>query len=131
VSSYLIEPNERVKKVLARLEAKGIDLFADTSQKSRQAASSGSRDEFLSRLNALMNAVGGVKADTHVRSRAEQADLYRRKPGLAARPGHSKHEVGIAADVSGNKASIAKMHALAPKYGLRFPMDYEPWHIQL
>jgi len=56
-----------------------------------------------------------------------------------ARPGHSKHEAGSAADlagfgIGGNGVSAATkdwVHANARNYGLYFPMDYEPWHIQL
>lgn len=59
---------------------------------------------------------------------------------MVARPGHSKHEIGNAADLYGfglggdNSVSDATrewVHSNANKYGLNFPMDYEPWHIQM
>ena len=57
-----------------------------------------------------------------------------------ARPGSSKHEHGTAADLfgfglknAGNVSQATKdwVHQNAGQFGLYFPMDYEPWHIQL
>jgi hypothetical protein len=57
-----------------------------------------------------------------------------------ARPGHSKHQHGTAADLYGfglsgagrvSDATRQWVKANAEAHGLYFPMDYEPWHIQL
>lgn len=49
-----------------------------------------------------------------------------------ARPGTSKHESGLAADLSFADAATKKwFHENAAKYNLYFPMEHEPWHIQL
>jgi len=57
-----------------------------------------------------------------------------------ARPGHSKHESGNAADLFGfglggdSSASEATRNWVAQNaaaHGLYFPMSWEPWHIQL
>lgn len=64
------------------------------------------------------------------RSHAEQAALHRAKPGLAAAPGHSNHERGLAADLTCGRGGLAWLHAHARKYGLCFPMSYEAWHIE-
>ena len=56
-----------------------------------------------------------------------------------ARPGHSKHEAGSAADLAGfgiggngvSQTTKDWVHTNAKAHGLYFPMDYEPWHIQL
>lgn len=72
------------------------------------------------------------------RTSDEQADLYARKPGLAAPPGHSNHEKGLAGDLNyyGNNEARDWAHANADKYGLRFPMlganggKNEPWHVE-
>jgi hypothetical protein len=83
---------------------------------------------FAAQLKALFAAAGGGKIVSGFRTYAEQAALYAQKgPGLAAPPGHSKHEVGLAADISGN---LPLLHKLAPLFGLGFPMSWEPWHIQ-
>ncbi len=64
------------------------------------------------------------------RSHAQQAALYRSRPRLAARPGHSNHEKGLAADIHCNGRGLAWLHSHAKAYALRFPMSYEPWHIE-
>lgn len=68
------------------------------------------------------------------RSRAEQEHLFNTKPGLAARPGHSWHEFAKAVDLGSESRGVANKLLSTPegvkKYGLWFPMGYEPWHIQ-
>jgi hypothetical protein len=51
---------------------------------------------------------------------------------MVARPGGSQHKFGRAADLKylGDEAK-SWVHANAADYGLSFPMDYEPWHIEL
>jgi hypothetical protein len=80
-----------------------------------------------------MAASGGrVTIGNAWRSHDQQVDLYRRKPGLAAKPGSSNHEFGLAADlVFSNAAARRWAHENASRFGLWFPMDYEPWHVQL
>jgi hypothetical protein len=49
-----------------------------------------------------------------------------------APPGHSQHEKGNAADLRfETDAARQWMHANAEKYGLKFPMAHEPWHIEM
>lgn len=99
----------------------------------------GANPEFVRRLQALIAATGGkVRVQGGAwgyRTNAEQAALYRQKPGLAAPPGRSNHERGTAADLSGD---LALAHRLAGQFGLRFPMltrapgkKFEPWHIEI
>ena len=56
-----------------------------------------------------------------------------------AAPGHSQHNLGLAADFSGMgvkgagrdpQSVIDWVHQNAGQYGLTFPMSYEPWHVQ-
>lgn len=48
-----------------------------------------------------------------------------------ARPGKSNHGKGIAADLQfGNAGARQWAHANAARYGLHFPMSWEPWHIE-
>jgi LAS superfamily LD-carboxypeptidase LdcB len=44
-----------------------------------------------------------------------------------APPGCSNHNRGYAADLAG---SLGLAHQLAPRFGLRFPMAHENWHIE-
>lgn len=82
----------------------------------------------LAGLMAAVRALGGHLSITDgFRTWAQQVALYAAKPGLAARPGHSKHQLGLAADLAG---SLGLAHMLARLFGLYFPMSYEPWHIQ-
>lgn len=94
--------------------------------------------DFDSRLQALIRDSGGkVSIGSGYRSYDEQARLYARyKAGVkgqapAAPPGKSNHNHGLAADLKyADKATKAWVHANAAKYGLYFPMSYEPWHIE-
>lgn len=82
-----------------------------------------------SRLSAMIAASGGrIRIGNGRRTNAEQTKLYAQKPGLAAPPGQSNHEFGLAADLEGD---LALAHRLAPAYGLFFPMSHEPWHIEV
>lgn len=93
-------------------------------------------DFFQHAVNQLMAACPGSSVGSGSRSNEEQAHLYATKgpwspsnPGAAA-PGTSNHEVGVghgAADMSGN---LECLHAKAAQFGLFFPMDNEPWHIE-
>jgi muramidase (phage lysozyme) len=78
------------------------------------------------------------------RSHQRQQELFDasdRSGKKVAKPGTSKHEFGRAADLygfglkgGGNAVSQATKDYVmknAGTYGLSFPMDYEPWHIQL
>lgn len=48
-----------------------------------------------------------------------------------ARPGRSNHNHGTAADLSyGSDAARDWAHANAARFGLKFPMNHEPWHIE-
>lgn len=77
------------------------------------------------------------------RSRAVQQKLWDAsdKTGhTVAAPGRSRHNFGGAADLQGfglgKKRTVSDetfnwVHGNAQNYGMAFPMDYEPWHIQM
>jgi len=106
-------------------------------------------DPFSQALVALYNgAPPAVQAELGLtsgfRSRAVQEALFAKSDRTGhsvARPGHSKHESGNAADLYGfglkgggpqvSEATRAWVHGNAGNYGLYFPMGHEPWHIQL
>lgn len=96
---------------------------------------------FGSGLQALIAASGGrIYIVSGFRTHEQQQKLYDAavaKHGAAnaghwaARPGHSHHEVGIAADLGFRDAAAREWaHQNAAKFGLRFPMSWEPWHIE-
>jgi hypothetical protein len=89
----------------------------------------------------LAKTARDTKAVMHVnygkRTYAEQAALYRKYgPGRAARPGTSRHETGLAADVVFHAARWRNIgasdsaRAAMKRYGLCLPVAGEPWHVE-
>jgi hypothetical protein len=94
---------------------------------------SGQLDQgFGSALMRMMAAAPGhVTINSGARTNAEQAALYAKDPSLAAKPGSSWHERGLAADLAFADDNTKRWaHAHAGEFGLFFPMSWEPWHIQ-
>lgn len=68
-----------------------------------------------------------IRLNSAGRSHAEQVHLYATKPGLAAKPGHSLHEKGLAIDVDNWRDPRVK--AALYRAGFRqFDVRKEPWH---
>ena len=98
----------------------------------------------LTKFRAALDAQG-IKTNiiSGVRDSAKQAQLYYNYihgiggQGLAAPPGTSLHERGLAADIQpANPADLPKMVALAKQYGIAAPYQaqgshYDPYHFQL
>lgn len=82
------------------------------------------------RLSALAKAtVGHISVTSGWRSYAEQAALYAKYGSpRAAPPGQSNHEDGRAADISPERSAYGGAER---RFGLHFPMSWEPWHIEL
>lgn len=105
---------------------------------SEGVTATGFRPSFAEKLNALVAASGGkLSVSSGFRSPEHQAKLYAnavKKYGSeqAARkwvapPGKSNHGRGIAADLSGD---LGWARQNAAKFGLRFPMSWEDWHVE-
>lgn len=62
------------------------------------------------------------------RTYEQQADLYRRKPGLAAPPGSSLHEKGLAIDWGWATQYPELIRLLEAAGWNRFDPQKEPWH---
>lgn len=93
--------------------------------------SDGLQPFFVARLSCLFDQVDGMWIVSGFRTRAEQAALFEEKPGLAAPPGSSNHELGLAADLGyPSEAAERAAHARASSCGLEFPVPYEPWHVE-
>jgi len=65
------------------------------------------------------------------RSNSEQQQLYAQKgPSIAAKPGTSPHEAGIALDMSTTSRAHKWLLSNGAANGWTRPMSYEPWHWQ-
>lgn len=91
-------------------------------------------EEFARRLRALIEASGGrIHIGSGYRSVEEQQALWdaSAQDGVwVAAPGKSNHNWGVAADLGFDGDAEAWAHENAPRYGLVFPMSWEPWHIE-
>lgn len=97
---------------------------------------------FKDRLLALFAdyyAITGkkVQVNSGFRTRAMQEALYRTKPkGMAAKPGRSMHEFGLAVDISSAQANEMAKRGLLEKHGFWRPLmephikRKEAWHIE-
>lgn len=91
------------------------------------------------RLDALAIAMDrDIEVVSGWRRHAEQVDLYERflsgTGNLAAVPGTSRHETGMAADVYVGGVALANVPgatAAAAALGLHFPVPGEPWHLEM
>lgn len=95
-------------------------------------STTGINSEFLSRFNAYSAAVGGLSISSGFRSFASQQRLYAMylagTGNLAAKPGSSNHERGLAIDHSPRASAAMKRTALGFK--LHYPVPDEPWHVE-
>lgn len=91
----------------------------------------------LNRLNRLGQALGQtITITSGFRTYQEQAGLYNKYQhggNIAARPGHSQHEKGLAVDavVNGQALSSVVKASVLRRYGLAAPVQGDPVHIQL
>lgn len=94
----------------------------------------GMDSEFARRLRQMITDSGGrISVNSGYRSVEEQQILWDNsdKSGTwVAAPGSSNHNWGVAADLGFSADGEEWAHANAARYGLSFPMSYEPWHIE-
>lgn len=78
------------------------------------------------------NATGEkIQLNSAFRDPKEQEELFKKYGSpRAARPGKSKHEVGLAFDMNSNDANKAIAMGLFDKYGFHRPIPAETWHIE-
>lgn len=117
----------------------------------RQSGEYGLNPVFWERLSALINDAASqghkVTVTSGWRSYSTQRSLWDRSSRPCSErarwtscPGGSRHGFGIAADLKFNgsscsggwdcNAAASWVHANAGKYGLKFRMSWEPWHIE-
>jgi hypothetical protein len=89
------------------------------------------KDSFYELVKATKEKGGKVVVSDMFRPWQVQADLRRRKPRLAAAPGNSYHEAGLAFDFDVSQLGIplATFRSICRRYGWE-PIKSECWHIQ-
>jgi secretion/DNA translocation related TadE-like protein len=86
---------------------------------------------FVARLTCLFSRLPGTRVVSGFRTRDEQSRLYEQRPDLAAPPGRSMHERGLAADLAFPSDHARRLaDAVASRCGLVFPVPGEPWHVE-
>ncbi len=97
----------------------------------------GVADAFQSMAQEYYESTGNpLKITDAFRTRGTQTEAYRTKPNLAAKPGHSLHERGMALDIDPAQAEELAWTGLLDKHGFRRPMlggagnKNEPWHLE-
>lgn len=134
-----IMPDRADAPKMATIGQQSAEFFAQRGA----ARFDGMNPEFAGRLRtALEDAEQATGVPTRInsltRTTDEQAAAYRRyqtgQGGLAAPPGHSRHEVGEAADIAPGKV-LDWMHQNADRYGLEFLKGragvMDPVHVQM
>lgn len=72
-----------------------------------------------------------MQVNSGLRTYAEQAHLWRTMPiGQAARPGNSRHEMGLAVDINSTDGNELDSRGLLTKYGFHRPVRGEAWHLE-
>lgn len=64
------------------------------------------------------------------RSYEDQAELYRKMPNKAAKPGNSTHEAGLAIDIASVTSQELDKMGLLRKYGFSTSVGGEKWHLE-
>lgn len=130
-----IDPSALGAGVATKYDPNGPDRAKSLAEYVENGSLNGLRPDFqVAALAFLNDNPYGVGIRSGVRTRAQQQALWDRsdKTGrMVARPGNSRHEHGTALDLS-YEIPEARKWALenAGAYGLRFPMSYEPWHVE-
>jgi secretion/DNA translocation related TadE-like protein len=126
------EPGASDVQVEVAMDGSGRDVGAVArAVVDAPGATAGMQPWFAARVGCLLERVPGTTILSGFRSRAQQAALHRRRPDLAAPPGRSMHERGLAADLSFPSAALRhRAHAVADACGLGFPVAHEPWHAE-
>lgn len=119
-------------EVMGHLYEKVKEWVGQNAQVATGSAS-GLSPQFLGMFNRYNQALGGIlRIISGFRSSAQQSVLYARylagTGNLAAPPGRSKHERGLAIDHA--PRATAGMKGTARGFGLHYPVPGEPWHVE-
>jgi hypothetical protein len=95
----------------------------------------GIQPNVLANLKGMVSEYGEKTGDkltvtSGFRSKEKQEELYRKNPRLAAAPGKSLHEFGLALDADSKTLNKVDDMGLMRKYGFTRPVGGEPWHME-
>lgn len=89
------------------------------------------RELFTGMAKEYHSATGkDIPVNEAFRSYEDQAALYKKMPGKAAKPGNSMHELGLAIDVASETSSELDKLGLLRKYGFSTSVGGEKWHLE-
>jgi peptidoglycan DL-endopeptidase CwlO len=138
ISAALAQKAGGLKKVITGLQGEGFNtsqsqiqsMYANyNSTVGDPVGTSGMQPNLAHGLTAMQAANPKIKINSGYRTQTQQAALYAMKGGHGvARPGHSPHQLGKAADI-GPPSQFGWISANASKYGLAADRS-EPWHVQ-
>ena len=113
-----------------------VDLKKYVNLKDSSINLDGLDDAVKKRLGAVayeyFNATGQkIQINSAFRDPKEQEELFKKYGSpRAAKPGKSKHEVGLAFDMNSGDANKSIAMGLFDKYGFHRPIKEETWHIE-
>lgn len=123
--SYISAGVDKLSSLVGPVITKNGNVDLDGLTPSMQSSLGQMAQEYFSATGKKLQFNSGY------RSQEEQERLYRSMPpGMAARPGASMHNYGLAADIQSSQANELQKMGLLQKYGLTRPLSNEPWHIQ-
>ncbi len=123
--SYIGAGVSKLSSLVGPVITKGSNVDLDGLTPSMQSSLSQMAQEYYATTGKKLQFNSGY------RSNEEQSRLYKSlPPGMAARPGSSLHNYGLAVDVQSSQANELQKLGLLQKYGLTRPLSSEPWHIQ-
>jgi hypothetical protein len=141
-----IDPLQLLRERLARLRGQKVQPAklpatslpeppAPVSGPAARQDGRGFHPGFEGGLNRMLaEAPGKARIGSGFRTYQEQSEFYRaHKEGRgnpANPPGTSEHEFGRAADLESDPETLRWMRENAEQYGLRFPYEKEPWHVE-
>lgn len=123
--SYISQGVSKLSSLVGSVINKGGNVDLDgLDPKFQSSLGSMSQDYFAATGKKLQFNSG-------YRSNEEQSRLYKSLPaGMAAKPGSSLHNYGMAVDVQSSQVNELKKLGLLDKYGFTRPISKEPWHVQ-
>lgn len=139
-TSYITDLQPKMASAMQRMIAAAppeirakirIDSGARTPQRQYELIKAKLSKEDAASL-AQYVAKAGPETGTAMWAKANPAAAQARGIGrMIALPGRSLHQHGYAIDLARDPQAEAWLHKNAGRFGLYYPMHYEPWHIEL
>lgn len=125
ISTKAYSTNSKVSDWVGKTISKSGDVDVDGLNPSMQANLIKMSQEYYEKTGKKL------QLNSAFRSPEKQAELFRTMPpGMAAKPGSSLHNFGLAFDVQSAQANELQNLGLLDKYGFNRPIKKEPWHVQ-